>query len=257
MGKASLEDIKIPDEWRELAKGLKPHSTIMIIGGTDSGKTTLALFLLKELANMKPYLMDLDPGQQNIGIPTTLSSSFHDLKLKRMFFVGATTPSLCKAECICATKVLKDDLKGEMVVVDTSGMVKGPEATIYKLMKAFILMPDIIVAIEKRRGEIFQITSLLSKIFKVEVFERVPGAQDISHEERAKIRSEKLREYFKNTKLIATKGEYEEGELLGFFKGVFTSAVGLVTVRQGNMSIVKVPHWLSDWDFVLRGKTSF
>jgi polynucleotide 5'-kinase involved in rRNA processing len=211
------------------------------------------------------YVIDLDPGQQTIGIPTTISAGLisqgteNEVKAKRMFFVGATTPSLCKAEILCAAETLKvDGMKGggKTIIVDTSGMIRGVESALYKFMKTLILKPNIVFAIERYNGELSHIIRLIEKISHVELLERPEGAKETPPEERARMRTKKFKEYFADSKHIFVRDltEASEGDVVGFFRGRYTEAVGLVDSVTDGGFIVKVPKSMGEWDFVIKGK---
>jgi len=68
------EHIHIPDEW----KRVRPESlkgTIMVIGRSDSGKTTFARYLFQELCrhHKRVGFLDCDMGQSTLGPPTTMT----------------------------------------------------------------------------------------------------------------------------------------------------------------------------------------
>ena len=55
-----------------LSKGLLQTGICLILGGSDTGKTTLAAALTKLLAKHQPVgIVDADIGQSHIGPPTT------------------------------------------------------------------------------------------------------------------------------------------------------------------------------------------
>ena len=71
---AAVADIEIPSAWVRLSKeGLQ--GTVMIIGASDTGKSTLARFLFQEPCchGCRAACLDTDMGQQALGLPTTLN----------------------------------------------------------------------------------------------------------------------------------------------------------------------------------------
>ena len=90
-------------EWERLFDILKKQlCTIFLIGATNSGKSTLARYLITKLRgeNIRVSLVDSDVGQPMIGLPGTISmkvfsngSDIENLMFERMFFVGSTNPA--------------------------------------------------------------------------------------------------------------------------------------------------------------------
>ena len=68
------EHIHVPDEWKQVSpESLK--GTIMVIGRSDSGKTTFACYLFEELCRYHERVgfLDCDMGQSTLGLPTTMT----------------------------------------------------------------------------------------------------------------------------------------------------------------------------------------
>jgi len=192
---------------KDLVKPLK----ILLIGGVDSGKTTLATFLANEPLNLgfKVAIVDCDVGQKSILPGATISLAFpeanfnnlYEIKLYKSYFVGSTTPVQFFGEMIVGAKLLCDYAKdrADVVVVDTTGLISGSGADL-KRMKIEMIKPDVIIALQKR-NELSQILKPFEnkiKIFYLKVYE---NAKSFSMEERKNIRGEKWKEYFKDAKI--------------------------------------------------------
>jgi len=69
-------DIDIPREWTQIDFN-KLSGTLMVIGGTDVGKSTFARYLYSHLAGRgsKVAFIDGDPGQSNLGPPGTMTAA--------------------------------------------------------------------------------------------------------------------------------------------------------------------------------------
>lgn len=93
---------EVPEDRKELLNVLNGHEKpvkIMILGGVDTGKTTLATFLANELlsSGFRVAIIDSDIGQKGIlppatislGFPEGLFESFGDIKAYKHYFVGA------------------------------------------------------------------------------------------------------------------------------------------------------------------------
>lgn len=97
------DNIEISPDWIELLDELnRDKGIVMVIGASDTGKSTLVNYLARELYNKgnKVCVIDGDVGQSIIGPPTTIGLAFiktaikdiHMIKPDFMFFVGSTSP---------------------------------------------------------------------------------------------------------------------------------------------------------------------
>jgi len=96
-------DITGPKEWYALLDVLKEEKGIAILlGATDTGKSTLAKFLISNLCQkgLKVALVDADIGQSFLGPPATIGFSVFKsdpnwqliFSPPEIFFVGSITP---------------------------------------------------------------------------------------------------------------------------------------------------------------------
>ncbi|CAB3289234.1 GTP-binding protein [Methanocaldococcus lauensis] len=210
----SLYPSEVPDDRFEVLNNLKDSQKpikILILGGLNSGKTTLTTFLANELLNLnyRVAIIDCDIGQKSILPPATISLSFpktnfsnlYELKPYKSYFVGSTTPIQFFGDIVVGTKLLCDyaEDKADVVIVDTTGLITGSGADL-KRMKIEMIKPDIIIALQKRN----ELKSILKpfenkiRIFYLKVYE---NAKSFSREERKEIRAEKWKEYFKTSKI--------------------------------------------------------
>ncbi len=114
------------------------NGILMIIGDTDTGKTTFARYLFKRLTFENPgmaiYFLDGDPGQSFLGTPTTitltnnLNNSYpsHKLNFTRRYFIGSVSPRGHMIQMVVGTsKLIKaiPNLEKSIVIHDTTGFV--------------------------------------------------------------------------------------------------------------------------------------
>lgn len=190
---------------------------ILVLGGVDAGKTTFTEVLASELAKGKSVaVVDADPGQSDIGPPTTIAwgrfpsvragknfRSWEDIKAEAIYFVGSTSPAGHLLPTITGTKVISESalLKAEKVIVDTSGLISGGPGEALKRHKIDILRPDIVVALERERELEYVARHLKGR--KGVAFYRLPVASGVrikSVSERAERRKQRFREYFKEAR---------------------------------------------------------
>jgi polynucleotide 5'-hydroxyl-kinase GRC3/NOL9 len=163
-------EITSPREWERI----NPESlagTIMVIGESDTGKTTFARYLFLQLCrcHRRIAFLDCDVGQSTLGLPTTLNLALSDSQPSSFppvlspvegpegdtlsFFVGATSPRGHMLPTVIGARKLQkkaQELGAEAIVVDTTGLVSrlaGGGAL--KQWKIELLEPSTLVGLER------------------------------------------------------------------------------------------------------------
>ncbi|HXJ84558.1 MAG TPA: Clp1/GlmU family protein [Candidatus Methylomirabilis sp.] len=182
----------------------------LLVGGVDAGKTSLATFLANGLfaRGFRVGIVDADPGQSEIGPPTTIGlgavtrSLFRlgDADLAGLSFVGSTSPQGHVRATIAATQQMTDRafaLGFERVVVDTTGFIEGPSGRILKHGKIERLRPDLVICLE-RQEECEPILRMCEQKGRPEVLRLAVGAhaRRRSAAERRRHRQAALDAYF-------------------------------------------------------------
>jgi polynucleotide 5'-hydroxyl-kinase GRC3/NOL9 len=207
-------DIKPQRWWKDLAGKLKGQ-TVVFIGMTDVGKTTLVGYILKELLSMGEAvsLVDSDIGQSSLGLPGTVSmktfkvpEDLGDFKPERMIFIGTTNPALKITPVVmAATKMVRAARKAGAgtVLVDTTGLVLGGLGRALKLAKIAAIRPDSVVAV-KRADELEHIVKGLEdvRVFRVKASRL---AKERTAAVRTKYRQGRFREYFKGSGTLTVR----------------------------------------------------
>ena len=184
----------------------------MVIGGIDSGKSTLCYFLIDKLKDRSGYtaLIDADLGQSTIGPPTTVGLSLirggmDILSPFSLRFVGSTSPRGHMLQTIVAVKKLLDkaiDRGARHVVIDTSGFISGPIGREFKYQKIDLISPTHIIALEKEEELSLLLRSLScrqgSLIYPLKIDTK--KIREKSPEERRQYRQERFKGYFKKAK---------------------------------------------------------
>jgi len=224
-------EISAPKEWSELLDVLEEGKGIAILlGGTDTGKTTLAKFLISHLCQrgLKVGLVDTDIGQSFLGPPATISLALFKshpdwdiiLSSPEIFFVGSTTPEGHFPIHLKGVKRMLDKVSSygpEVILVDTTGFVSGEAGRELKRRKIDLVSPHFILALQKD-DEIEPILeqykeNALYKIYRMPLSEQVRSR---SMEERRINRTNKFRDYFKHSVIqeLAMEEVQIEGEVL-------------------------------------------
>jgi polynucleotide 5'-hydroxyl-kinase GRC3/NOL9 len=224
-------EISAPKEWFGLLDVLEEGKGIAILlGAADTGKSTLAKFLISHLCQrgLKVGLVDADIGQSSLGPPATISlaqfKSHPDwdilLSTPEIFFVGSTTPEGHFPIHLKGVKRMVDKVISfgpEVILVDTTGFVSGEAGRELKRRKIDLVSPRFILALQKNE-EIEPILeqyteNILYKIYHVPLSEQVRSR---SMEERRINRTNKFRGYFKSSVIheLALEEVQIEGEVL-------------------------------------------
>jgi len=224
-------EISAPKEWFGFLDVPEEEKGIAILlGATDTGKTTLAQFLISHLCRrgLKVGLVDADIGQSFLGPPATIGLSVFKshpdweviLSPPEIFFVGSSTPEGYFPIHLKGVKRMVDKVSSygpDVILVDTTGFVLGEAGKELKRRKIDLILPRFILALQKD-DELEPILgqykeNALYKIFRLPLSEQVRAK---SMEERRTNRTNKFRHYFKYSAVqeLAIEEVQIEGEVL-------------------------------------------
>jgi polynucleotide 5'-hydroxyl-kinase GRC3/NOL9 len=202
----------------------------IILGATDTGKSTLAKFLIFNLCKrgLKVALVDADIGQSFLGPPTTIGFSIFKsdptweliLSPPEIFFVGSTTPEGCFPIHLKGTKRMADKAHSsgaDVIIVDTTGFILGEGGKELKRRKIDLLSPRFILALQNS-NEIESLLELYQETPHYKII-RLPLSDQVNPrtvEERRSNRTNKFQEYFKHsmTHELTIENIQIEGEVL-------------------------------------------
>jgi polynucleotide 5'-hydroxyl-kinase GRC3/NOL9 len=180
----------------------------------DCGKSTFCLLAANQglKAGRKPALLDTDPGQSDIGPPASLGLALVENPLQSLdeavpaglHFIGATSPVGHLLEIAVGAQRLAQRARGlgaDLIIVNTSGLVKGGIARALKSAKIRLLSPSHIISIAPRE-ETEAILAALPKQEKAHspaVYRLTPSPRAVSRtaEERRRRRESKFAAYFR------------------------------------------------------------
>lgn len=193
-----------------LSRGLIQTGICLILGGADTGKTSLAAALARRLAESQPVgIVDADIGQSHIGPPATVGWAllkdpeidFTQLSVGGISFVGDVTPvghllQLTSAVTQCVQQVSKVT---ELIIIDTPGLIHGPAAAALWWTVQRILQPKLILAVQ-RNNELSNILIGLQYIgTQIELISSPPRIPVKSPRARQSWRRSQFSRYFQNS----------------------------------------------------------
>ncbi len=210
-----MSELVVSPQWAAL-DGETLQRTILVLGESDTGKSTLARYLFQEIARrgMRPAYLDSDMGQSTLGLPATLNlalaqaagdDEFPPGGPRASFFVGATTPRGHMLPTLVGCKRLQDRalaLGAEAIVVDTNGLVERAQGgKALKGWKIELLAPALVIALQ-RGSEMEPILWPLRRDGRVRLldFRVSPQAVRRSREQRIARRRECLAAYVRQAR---------------------------------------------------------
>jgi polynucleotide 5'-hydroxyl-kinase GRC3/NOL9 len=198
-------------EWQDCIKSIIDNpGLVMVIGASDTGKTTFCTQLLNAAveSGVKCALVDADMGQSEVGPPGTIGLGEPvapvelpgDIPVRRMYFAGTTSPVGNMLPSVVGTKKMVDEAKAHgaaLVVVDTTGLVRGVLARKLKTHKVDLLAPAHIVVMQ-REHEMNPLIAAFSKLENATIHQPAvsESARPKSPEFRAARRRQKFARHF-------------------------------------------------------------
>jgi polynucleotide 5'-hydroxyl-kinase GRC3/NOL9 len=187
-------------------------NTVVLIGGLDAGKSTLARSLLATAiaGGRRTAYLDADVGQKCVGPPSTIGlrmlAGAEDLGPTRLptadalAFVGSTSPQGHLLPVVTGTATLLARARtagADLVVIDTSGFVAGIYGQLLKYHKVEMTRPDVVVGLQ-RGEELAPLLGVIQRFFASEVVALGvhPNVVPSSVEQRAENRELAMRSYF-------------------------------------------------------------
>lgn len=195
-----------------VGRATRARGVTMLVGGLDTGKSTLARHIARAgvEAGLVAAILDADIGQSSVGPPTTVGLRLirdeDDLRPEALAradaltFVGTTSPQGHLLPLVSGSRLLLDRARAEgadLVVVDTTGLVSGVFGQVLKFYKIGLLRPDLVVGLE-RGEELEPLLGVIRRFYAGDVVALpIPaGVVATSVERRAVLREEAMRRYF-------------------------------------------------------------
>ena len=213
-----------------LSKDLIPKGICLILGASDTGKTTLAAALAKHATLSQPVgIIDADIGQSHIGPPTTVGWAlvsnpqvdfrvktslfsqtsgtfascygFSQLAVGGISFVGDVTPvghllQLTAAIVQCVRQVSE---AAELIIIDTPGFIFGPAASALWWTVQRILNPKLVLAVQRSDELSHILAGLQSLDLQLELISSPPQIPVKSPHNRRRYRQNQFSRYFQDS----------------------------------------------------------
>lgn len=274
-------------EWKRIIEDIDNIRGIsMIIGATDSGKSSLLKYLLRTLLRKKLIVsfVDSDIGQSSLGLPGTIcmktfyhEHDFNKFIFKKMSFVGTVNPAMNMSAVISITgkmtKICAE--KSDITLIDTSGLISGEIGKSLKILKIKTVKPDLIIALQREK----ELEHILVSANEFHI-QRIPVSQMVksrSREERILYRKIKFREYFdkykmnnfslpkktmqcyyKTNNFLPEFPDYFQGKIIGLNHNDETKALGIINEIDDNFIIFTSPiHSLKNINKIFFGDIKF
>lgn len=212
---SAVSDLILSPQWAML-DGEELYGTVLVLGASDTGKSTLARYLFQAIAQrgLRAAYLDSDMGQSTLGLPSTLTlalareagdTTFPPGGPQASFFVGAITPRGHMLPTVVGCKRLQDKalaLGAEAIVVDTTGLVdRAQGGKALKEWKIELLAPALVLGLQ-RGSELEPILWPLRREGRLRIMDiRVsPHVVERSRERRIAHRRERLAAYFRRAR---------------------------------------------------------
>jgi polynucleotide 5'-hydroxyl-kinase GRC3/NOL9 len=206
-----------------LSRDLIQTGICLILGASDTGKTTLAAAFAKRLADRHIVgIVDADIGQSHIGPPATVGWTiieneqstvlrtpcggqltpfdFSQLPAGGISFVGDITPvgHLLQFTAAILQCVEQASKTATLIIIDTPGFINGSAATALWWDVQRLLQPKLILAVQKNTELSEILVGLQSFDLRIERIKSPPQIPFKSPQQRQKYRKEQFSKYFRD-----------------------------------------------------------
>ena len=202
-----------PDpSWLNLFEHLKKvHGPVMVLGDTDTGKSTLIRYVIWKFLDtgIPVALVDSDVGQSSLGLPGTVCSKvfrdkkdYHDFLYDNICYVGTVNPSKNIKSSIQCTSLLTHFRRGktDITLIDTTGLIAGEYGNALKIGKIRSTRPSQIIALQRNN----ELEHILEQVENIPIHRLAvsPFAKVRTRDNRVRYRNKKLCNYFLKGRLF-------------------------------------------------------
>ena len=220
-------------DWERIARRIvHPQAVVLVIGSTDTGKTTFCRFLVEQGVSqgLRVGLVDADVGQSQIGPPSTIGlkilsqiPDWNEIEADNLYFVGWISPEGHLLRCITGVRLMVDaalSAGANYVVIDTTGYVKGVGAIKLKQHKIEIIKPRHLVCIQ-HSDELDAIAAGFDASRSMKIYRLPPHQRATSKTSkfRRQYRESRVNRYFSETASAVIPFDQFRGQGTPFFAG--------------------------------------
>jgi len=210
------EGEEVVDAWLDLCSRLLNYSKplrVIILGPTESGKTSLTAFIANQLISKgrEVYVVDTDVGQEDIAIPCTIGVArptnkfiwLRELQPIKIKFVGCTSPQYCLTQYVTAFQEVVSGLinSGSDLIVNTDGWVTGPSALELKQLMIKLMRPTHVYVLSDEIYEYIR-NSLRGSNIEVVLVPRPKVVRERSRDDRRFLRQQAYSKLLSNVRRI-------------------------------------------------------
>jgi polynucleotide 5'-hydroxyl-kinase GRC3/NOL9 len=150
--------VEEPDDWKAAQGSILASRAqrVLVLGAADAGKSTFCEALLTAAAAVSrpAVLLDLDPGQKQVGPPACITLGRRAeaawSSAVSLVYLGATEPLAGWSRLVDGSVRLAEEAGDALLVINTCGLVRGPGRRLKRSI-ASALQPDRLVAIGQDR----------------------------------------------------------------------------------------------------------
>ncbi|MFQ5920538.1 MAG: Clp1/GlmU family protein [Nitrososphaerales archaeon] len=190
--------------WKDFSRTVsarKPRR-IILLGATDTGKSTLATYLsnIALAAGLRVSIVDGDVGQGDLAPPGCIGASrvreqvldLRDIDAEHYAFIGATSPAGIEDLVVSSMKRIVDRFSpgSDLCIINTDGYI-DERGIDYKIGLARVLRPDLLVYLGSGR----KARSQLEEFRERTVYADSPEIVSKSHREREDRRLDQYRRF--------------------------------------------------------------
>lgn len=210
-----FEGNTIPESWNHpiqvLRETEKKPTIIMVIGTSDSGKSSFCTYLFNKLIENKGRVavLDGDFGQSDIGpsasvgygIASKQITELYRLKLQNGYFLGVISPVSATSKIIEGLKSILTEIcqrQADYILINTDGWISNEDAVDYKIALIEVLKPDLVVGIQVQN----ELEPLRAKLTQPIMLVKSSDALNMRTPEKRKVlREMTYTRYLKNAKI--------------------------------------------------------
>lgn len=278
------QEYQINADWKRLAEQIvKPNQRVLVLGASDTGKTTFCRYLIDtaRTAALKVALVDADIGQSQIGPPTTVGMKLYefedtvninpsennsldtnsspsenkgeasrigsDLGADEIYFVGAISPQRNLLPILTGTRLMVDsaiDAGADFIVIDTTGYIHDGAAAMLKQQKIDLIRPNHTVCIGRTKNLDWIVGSYHNtNILKIHNLLPHQLVRSKSSELRKRNRQAKFSDYFQGAELQEIPFEQIKGSRTSFFSGRIAKEKELEVLSELTENEVVYAEW--------------